>query len=283
MVTALAGPAQAGAALLSAIALLCWPGSPARPRLRALSPPAPVGARRPWRLTSGRLPVGPLTVVVAAVLAWSVWGAGAGVAVGATVGFGLRRYRATSSRRRDAAQVTALLDAIGLLVSDLRVGAHPAAAAAAAASSGNEDAHRVLAAVAAGARLGAPVPRLLERQASSRVAIGDCLRRLASAWALAEAHGVALADLVEAVRADLEARQRMGAELHAQLAGPRATALVLAGLPVLGVALGEGVGAGPVGVLTGTGVGQILLVVGTALACAGVLWSERILAGAARP
>jgi tight adherence protein B len=48
------------------------------------------------------------------------------------------------------------------------------------------------------------------------------------------------------------------------------------------VVLGEGVGAGPLRILTDTGVGQALLVVGTALVCAGTAWSDRIMAGAAR-
>jgi tight adherence protein B len=55
---------------------------------------------------------------------------------------------------------------------------------------------------------------------------------------------------------------------------------VLAALPVLGVLLGEGIGAGPWHVLTGTSSGLALLVLGTGLACAGILWSGRITAKA---
>ena len=57
---------------------------------------------------------------------------------------------------------------------------------------------------------------------------------------------------------------------------PRATASVLAGLPVLGIALGQATGANPVGVLTGGGLGGILLIVGTAFIVAGLCWSDRI-------
>jgi tight adherence protein B len=105
------------------------------------------------------------------------------------------------------------------------------------------------------------------------------LGRLAHAWSLGDRHGIPLADLLDAVRADIEQRIRFAAGVQAQLAGPRATAAVLAGLPLLGLGLGQAVGAAPLQVLAGTAAGQVLLVVGTALACAGVLWSARLVAG----
>jgi tight adherence protein B len=46
--------------------------------------------------------------------------------------------------------------------------------------------------------------------------------------------------------------------------------------------LGQLVGAHPVGVLTGTGVGQVLLVVGSTLVAAGLEWSARLTAGVVR-
>jgi tight adherence protein B len=46
--------------------------------------------------------------------------------------------------------------------------------------------------------------------------------------------------------------------------------------------LGQLVGAHPLGVLTGTGVGQVLLVVGAALVSAGLEWSRRLTAGVLR-
>jgi tight adherence protein B len=55
---------------------------------------------------------------------------------------------------------------------------------------------------------------------------------------------------------------------------------VLAGLPLLGLALGHAVGANPLRVLSDTSAGQGLLVVGTGLACAGVLWSARLMSRA---
>ncbi|MGB3772354.1 MAG: type ii secretion system integral membrane subunit, partial [Rhodococcus sp. (in: high G+C Gram-positive bacteria)] len=43
-------------------------------------------------------------------------------------------------------------------------------------------------------------------------------------------------------------------------------------------ALGQAMGASPIAVLTGGGVGGVLLVVGVALACAGLLWTDAIVA-----
>jgi tight adherence protein B len=270
------------AVLLAASALVCWPGTPGRGRLRALAPGSP--ARWSWSRCSSRLPAArPEFLAAGAGLASApIGGVGGALAVATVAGLVSHRWRTARRVRRCAVEQAELVDAVGLLVAELRVGAHPAAAAAAAASTGDEAVHRVLRSVAAGARLGAPVPVLLNRHAAAEPAIADGLARLASAWEVADRHGVALAELVEAVRVDLDARLRIGGELRAQLAGPRATAAILAGLPVLGVLLGEGIGAGPLRVLTQTGIGQVLLVVGTALACAGTAWSDRIMASAVR-
>jgi tight adherence protein B len=62
------------------------------------------------------------------------------------------------------------------------------------------------------------------------------------------------------------------------MTGARTTAAVLAGLPLLGIGLGELIGAEPVRFLLSRGVGGWLLVIGASLACAGLLWSDRITA-----
>ncbi|MFD4181263.1 hypothetical protein ACFWPB_09120, partial [Rhodococcus sp. NPDC058514] len=63
---------------------------------------------------------------------------------------------------------------------------------------------------------------------------------------------------------------------EAGLAGARATAAVLACLPVLGIALGQLMGAGPLRVLLSGGLGGLLLILGTLFVCAGLLWTDRI-------
>ena len=64
--------------------------------------------------------------------------------------------------------------------------------------------------------------------------------------------------------------------MAAQLAGPRATAVLLALLPVFGLAMGNALGADPLAVLVGTPVGRGCLVLGLLLEVAGLLWTARI-------
>jgi tight adherence protein B len=65
--------------------------------------------------------------------------------------------------------------------------------------------------------------------------------------------------------------------VQAGLAGARATAAILAGLPCVGVALGELIGAHPVRFLLGGGAGGWLLVLGVGLIGIGVTWSDHII------
>jgi len=57
---------------------------------------------------------------------------------------------------------------------------------------------------------------------------------------------------------------------------------VLAGLPLLGIALGQAIGAAPLALLLRDTTGGLLLVVGTVLVCLGLWWTERITARAVR-
>jgi tight adherence protein B len=261
-----------------ALALVCWPVCPARCRIRALLPGArgADGARARlarWLRVEPRRLIGVLAGV--ALVGGLLAGIGGVLAALVIAGVGYRRWQCRVRYRRQVGEVAALLDAVGVLAAELRAGAHPASAAR-AASAGDRAVHRVLASVAAAARLGAEVPALLKRHAVLEPSIVDELNRVAAAWSLAERHGAALAELMDAVRADLEARLRLSGQVKALLAGPRASAAVLAGLPLLGIALGQGIGAHPWRILTATAAGQCLLVLGTALVAAGVLWSGRI-------
>jgi tight adherence protein B len=121
------------------------------------------------------------------------------------------------------------------------------------------------------------VPAALVAQAERQRGVGGELRRVAAAWALAERHGVPLAELLAAVHTDLRWRVAHAGRVRAQLAGPRATAAVLTALPVLGILLGELVGAGPLAVLRSGALGQLLVVVGVGLTLAGAAWAGQIL------
>ncbi|GAA3460232.1 type II secretion system F family protein [Saccharothrix longispora] len=260
LVPSFASPAFPLPALpLLASALLLVPSTSARrrltgPRLRSIRRrvPAPTG----------------LAVLVAGAalgLPAGVGGAIAGAALAATAW----RVHRDTARQRDRLRATgALADGLGGFVAELRSGAHPAGAATGAAEDAEPPARDVLRAIAATSARGGDVEAALAGFPDAH--------HLARAWRLSADHGVPLADVLDAVRRDLDRRTAFARQVHARMAGPRASAAVLAGLPLLGVLLGEASGAGPLAVLAGTAVGQVLLVVGALLICGGLRWSGRL-------
>ena len=112
--------------------------------------------------------------------------------------------------------------------------------------------------------------------------LGDALARIAAAVRLSGRTGCSLAAVAGAVEDDLRARHRLRQELRTATAAPQASAALLAGLPVLGLVMGHGIGADPWGVLTGTGAGQFLLVAGVVLEGTGLAWSRRLVTRALR-
>lgn len=111
---------------------------------------------------------------------------------------------------------------------------------------------------------------------------GAAAEHLAVVWEVARSTGCALAPSVERLHAARRAEQRLRHEVAAALAGPRATARLLSGLPVVGVVLGSGLGADPLGFLLGTGPGRAVLVAGLALVAIGVRWTAAITCSATR-
>jgi tight adherence protein B len=186
----------------------------------------------------------------------------------------LRRRRHIATRGR-AEEAVALQSALDVLAGELRVGAHPVAAFDVAAAEVDGPVAARLRAVAARARLGADVAAGL-RGAAHSSRLPSHWERLAVYWQLAQAHGLAIATLMRSAHRDIVERERFSARVDAGMAGARTTAAVLAGLPLLGIGLGQLVGADPVGFLLSGGTGGWLLVVGVTLACVGLLWSDRI-------
>jgi tight adherence protein B len=252
------------ALLCLAAALLCWPAVARLTRLR--------GSREHRRpdvaaLTGGRAGTVATAVVAGAVgllLSTIVVGALAAVCGGAA-GRALRhRSLAAAAERRSRA----LVEALGVLAAELRAG-RPLEEATATAVDGCPDpatAH----ALGPVLRLGEPPPGPAADEPTR------ALVRIAAAVRLSAHTGCSLAGVVTAVEDDLRARLRAAQELRSAVAGPRASATVLAGLPVLGLLMGSGVGADPWRVLTTTGTGTLLLVVGVALELAGTAWSARL-------
>lgn len=251
------------AASLLALALLAMPHSPRR-RLQA---------PRPARGRSGAvLAVTAAVLVVGAAVLVPMTTVLAFAAVVATLA-GRRRRRAV--RTRAAAEGRAMTGALEVLVSELRVGAHPVRAFETAAADTADPVGAALYAVAARAELGADVSAGL-RAAGLRSALGAEWDRLATSWRLAAEHGLAVATLMRAAQLDIVERQRFSARVDASMAGARATATILASLPVLGIAMGELIGADPVAFLAGGGAGGWCLVVGVCLLGCGLWWADRI-------
>jgi tight adherence protein B len=257
------------ALLCAAAALVCWPSAAPAARLGGRSP----GGRRPDVAVPA---AGPAVTVGTALLAG---GAGlllstpvvAGLAAvcGAAAGRALQQRSAAAAAERGC---RALAEALGALAAELRAGRPLEAATATAVDSCPDPA--TAGTLGPALRLGEPPP---EPAADDT---GRALARLAAAVRLSAATGCSLAGVVTAVEDDLRARLHAGQELRSAVAGPRASATVLAGLPVLGLLMGSGVGADPWQVLTTTGPGTVLLVVGVGLELAGTAWSARLVAGA---
>lgn len=267
------------AALLAAAAVLLRWALPPEGRLRVagLGPLPPRALPRPT-LTPVPLAVlgGALALVAAGPVAALV-GAGASAA-GARV---LASRRATAAR---AAERTRAVEACTALAAELRAGRSAAEALHAAQAVASGATRAALAAAAAAAAAGADVPGALLAQAhgppGARSAVPELLRALAACWAVCASAGNGLAAAVERLEEGLRAAEAQRRAVEAELAGPRATAGLLAVLPVAGVVLATGLGADPLHVLLHTPVGIVCLLLGLALDGLGLLWTGRLVARA---
>ncbi|MFI6261681.1 type II secretion system F family protein [Micromonospora sp. NPDC051006] len=186
------------------------------------------------------------------------------VAAVALAGYGLLgvraavRWQVTRSVERARRR---RLDQLAGLAADLRAGLPVPALSGAATASTVEGADRRVADVAAAGR---PEP-------------GGRLDRLASAAVrLADRTGAPLAELLERIEADARSTDRGLAAAAAQAAGARATAWLLAALPLGGIGLGYGIGVDPVRVLLHTPIGAACTLLAVALQAAGLFWAERL-------
>jgi len=265
------GPVTALPVLVLAALLWVGPGSPAAARIAALHP-----APRPrWR----RRPLAAAPAVVGALGGFALAGPG-GAAAGALVALtAVRRRRRGRAVSEAAATAGELADAVSRISEELRAGGHPAGALAGVAADGPR-ARAILDGAAVAARLGDAVPAALRREAARHAGVAPDIERIATARSKPERFGVPLAELLARAHRDIRWRVRFAATVRAQLAGPRATAVVLTALPALGLGLGQLVGADPIAVLRSGLLGQALLVVGVGLATVGMAWSDQILRSA---
>jgi tight adherence protein B len=185
-------------------------------------------------------------------------GAGAGLAVaGPVAGTLLAVYGAAATRligrrlaeRERARSRSVAVDAVAGLAADLRAGV-PVGGAVDAAE------RTVRALSPAGA---APV-----------------VRRLTAAILLAESSGAPLADVLDRLDMHLRAIDRARAVAAAQAAGVRASAALLAGMPLAGLGLGYLMGVDALHIVLRTTIGATCALAAAALQLVGLAWTGRL-------
>jgi tight adherence protein B len=248
-----------GTVLAAAAALLLWPAPVSR--VRRVRPGAGTPA---WEVLPGSRRLLPLAAAslaagVAAVLSTPL----VAVLAGGCAALGARSVRAARRRTRDDADLLGLAEGLGVLGAELSAGRPVGVATRTAAASCREGRAATLLSTALREDVGP--------------AGGPVLDRIRAAVRLSGTTGCSLTVVLAAVEDDLRARHRRRLDLRTATAGPRAAAVLLAGLPLLGLAMGSGVGAHPWSVLTTTAAGQVALVAGVLLEVAGVAWVGRLL------
>jgi tight adherence protein B len=219
-------------------------------------------------------------VVVAVLVGLGGWVAAGPVAAGALGTYAALAARGVLRRwagRERAAARARTLDEVGALAADLRAGLPaavpaPTAVGSTAAPVGS----------AGAVDLAGPVDPVSSPASAGSPEVVRLRELVAAAWRLAERTGAPVADLVDRIEADARAADRARASTAAQAAGARATALLLAGLPAGGIALGYAIGADPLQVLLHTPLGAACVAGALLLQLGGLAWADR-LAGSGSP
>lgn len=207
-----------------------------------------------WGAVSGWLPVRLGVVAVAGGLA---------LAGGRLI------WRRRRDRRVRAATAVGVLDACEVLVAELAAGRPPGHALAEAARRWPG-----LAPVVHAWQVGSDVPSALRRVAAAPGA-GDLLV-VAAAWQVAHHSGNGLAHAVSRTSSRIRALRQTQRVVTSELASARATARLVAALPVVALGMGSGAGGNPWRFLLDTPVGWGCLVAGLAFGLAGLWWIEAI-------
>jgi len=124
------------------------------------------------------------------------------------------------------------------------------------------------------AELGEPVAPAIRADAAA--AQSAALAGIAACWQAAAESGAGLADGLQRVAALARAERRVAADLASETAAPRATARILALLPLLGLLFGELMGAHPVRWLLASRWGWLCLILGAIFLSVGQAWTIRI-------
>ncbi len=168
-----------------------------------------------------------------------------------------------------------VLECCDLLAAELASG-QPAEAALDQAA----EAWPVIGPVAQCQAYGGDVPAALRRAALEPGAEGMAL--VAAAWHVSHRTGHGLADALGRVAQALRDGRATERVVRGELASARATARLVAALPLVALAIGAGSGGDPLSFLIGTPIGLACLAGGLGLGLAGLAWIERLASEAAR-
>ncbi|WP_236005204.1 type II secretion system F family protein [Nonomuraea antri] len=184
-----------------------------------------------------------------------------------------RLTRPNQARRADAWR-QASIELCQALSAELSAGRTPGEALTRAVAAVDFPDPQVMRPVTAAARDGGDVAAALAAAAPARG--GEGLHRLTACWDVGVTVGAGLAALVERVAGALRAAQAHRQDVAAQLAGPRATARLLAVLPALGLLMAGALDMHPLDFLLGSVPGLACLVTGIALDACGLWWTNRM-------
>ncbi len=183
----------------------------------------------------------------------------------ASLAIALRSFM--SRRQRKTEQAHRVIDALMSLEAELQSGQAPAVALTRAA--GIPPAWPT---AMAAVHMGADVADALRVDS----AIHPVLGQLAACWEVAAHTGSGLGRAVSMLAESARTREELEATLSAELASARATTRVLSLLPVVGILMGIGMGADPIGWLIGNPMGLLCAGGGLLLTGAGWLWSRQL-------
>ncbi|RFU88341.1 hypothetical protein DY218_02065 [Streptomyces triticagri] len=189
-----------------------------------------------------------------------------------------RVWRSRAQARTARERGDAVIALCGAVAAEVRAGRQPAEALLTAAREAGAGMGSGTGVVLAAARFGGDVPGALREAAKAPGAQG--LLGLAACWSVAVERGAGLDTGLARLEGALRAERDQRDQLQAQLAGARATAVLLAGLPVVGLLMGAAFGADPLRVLLHTGAGLGCLAVGAVLEGVGLWWAWSIVRGA---
>ncbi|MGJ9373373.1 hypothetical protein [Nesterenkonia sp. CF4.4] len=123
----------------------------------------------------------------------------------------------------------------------------------------------------------AVVPPVSRALPGATIVLIEVLQRLISIHALSQSTGAPLSRLCRKAADSLEDSAALDAAVRTAAAGPRMTQLILAALPLGGVAMGALMGAQPLAVLFGSTLGWGCLVAGLGCLLLGWRWSTRLI------